>query len=81
VVIVDDHLTLLALAGVMPVTELGDDIATTSLWYLRLVSAATAPPAKVHGPVVSVAFCNPSPSQPARSNESFTRLGPHSRYQ
>ena len=49
-VIFDDHLTLLALAGVMPVTEFGDDIATTSLWYLRLVSAATAPPAKVHGP-------------------------------
>jgi len=49
-VIFDDHLTLLALAGVMPVTEFGDDIATTSLWYLRLVSAATAPPAAVHGP-------------------------------
>jgi hypothetical protein len=50
VVIVDDHLTLLALAGVVPVIEFGDDIATTSLWYLRLVSAATAPPAEIHGP-------------------------------
>lgn len=48
-VIVDDHLTLLALADAIPVAEFGDDVATTSLWYLRLVSAATAPP-PVHGP-------------------------------
>ncbi len=45
-VIVDDHLALLTLAGV----EIGDDVSTTSLWYLRLVSAATAPPEGVHGP-------------------------------
>jgi hypothetical protein len=49
VVIVDDHLTLLALANVIPVAEFGSDLATTSLWYLRLVSAATAPPT-IHGP-------------------------------
>jgi hypothetical protein len=50
VVIVDDHLTLLALAGVIPVIELGDDIATTSLWYLRIIAAVTAPPTELHGP-------------------------------
>lgn len=49
-VIVDDHLTLLTLAGALPATEFDDDIATTSLWYLRLVSAATAPHTEVHGP-------------------------------
>jgi hypothetical protein len=48
-VIVDDHLTLLVLAGV-PVADLDDDIATTSLWYLRLVSAATAPPSDAQWP-------------------------------
>jgi hypothetical protein len=48
-VIVDDHLALLVLAGV-PVADLDDDIATTSLWYLRLVSAATAPPSDAQGP-------------------------------
>lgn len=48
-VIVDDHLTLLALADVISVAEFGSDVATTSLWYLRLVSAATATPT-VHGP-------------------------------
>lgn len=49
-VIVDDHLTLLVLAGVTPVAAFDDDIATTSLWYLRLVSAATAPPSDAQGP-------------------------------
>jgi hypothetical protein len=37
-VIVDDHFALLVLAAV-PVADLDDDVATTSLWYLRLVSA------------------------------------------
>ncbi len=49
-VIVDDHLTLLVLAGVVSVADLDDDIATTSLWYLRLVSAATTTPSVVQGP-------------------------------
>jgi hypothetical protein len=49
-VIVDDHLTLLVLASVVSVADLDDDIATTSLWYLRLVSAATAPPSDAQGP-------------------------------
>ncbi len=48
-VIVDDHLALLVLAGV-PVADLDDDVATTSLWYLRLVSAVTATPSVVQGP-------------------------------
>jgi hypothetical protein len=50
VIVVDDHLTLLVLADVIPAADLGDEVATTSLWYLRLVSAATAPPAETHGP-------------------------------
>ncbi|HEV2811446.1 MAG TPA: hypothetical protein VGV93_13740 [Acidimicrobiales bacterium] len=45
-VIVDDHLALLVLAGV-PVTDLDDDVATTSRWYLRLVSAVTTTPSVV----------------------------------
>ena len=49
-VIVDDHLTLLVLAGVVSVADVDDDIATTSLWYLRLVSAATTPPSDAQGP-------------------------------
>ncbi|HEV2071182.1 MAG TPA: hypothetical protein VGR26_15440 [Acidimicrobiales bacterium] len=48
-VIVDDHLTLLVLAGV-PVTDLDYDVATTSLWYLRLVSAVTTTPSVAQGP-------------------------------
>lgn len=47
--IVDDHLTLLALAEVIAADEFGEELATTSLWYLRLVSAATTPPT-FHGP-------------------------------
>lgn len=44
-IVVDDHLALARLAGAVTATELGDEqIATTSLWYLRLVSAVTAPP-------------------------------------
>jgi hypothetical protein len=45
----------------MPVTEFGDEIATTSLWYLRLVSAATAETlgaASHHGASVLVAAPN-----------------------
>lgn len=47
-VIIDDHLALLTLTGVVPVTALGDAVSTTSLWYLRLVSAATAPVGGIH---------------------------------
>lgn len=42
-IIVDDHLTLLVVAGIVGNHEFGDDLVTTSLWYLRLVSAITAP--------------------------------------
>jgi predicted component of type VI protein secretion system len=49
-VIVDDHLTLLVLAGAVVPVDFNDDVATTSLWYLRLVSAATAPSSDAHGP-------------------------------
>lgn len=42
-IIVDDHLALLSLAGLDVVEDRDDDIVTTSLWYLRLVSAVTAP--------------------------------------
>lgn len=41
--LLDDHLTLLVVAGATPAEELGDDLATSSLWYLRLVAAVTAP--------------------------------------
>jgi hypothetical protein len=50
VVIVDDHLTLLVLAGAVPGQELADDVVTTSLWYLRLVAALTAPLGPDRGP-------------------------------
>ncbi|MBA2282872.1 MAG: hypothetical protein H0W25_16820 [Acidimicrobiia bacterium] len=49
-IVVDDHLALLVLAEALPVADLGDDVATTSLWYLRLVAAATGPPSDMHGP-------------------------------
>lgn len=49
-VLVDDHLTLLVVTGVLEPGQVGDDVATTSLWYLRLVAAATAPPRPVGGP-------------------------------
>lgn len=49
-VIVDDHITLLVLAGALDAAEVGDEVATTSLWYLRLVAAATAPPTPSSGP-------------------------------
>ena len=49
-IVVDDHLALARLAGVVTAADLGDDtVATTSLWYLRLVSAVTAP-TTVRGP-------------------------------
>ncbi len=49
-IIVDDHLALARLAGAVGAAELGDNVvATTSLWYLRLVSAVTAP-RSVRGP-------------------------------
>jgi hypothetical protein len=41
--IVDDHLTLLVVAGVVPRGEYEERLATTSLWYLRLVAAVTGP--------------------------------------
>jgi len=50
VIVLDDHLALLVLAEVIPAGEVGEDLATTSLWYLRLVAAATAPPSDIHGP-------------------------------
>jgi hypothetical protein len=50
VIVVDDHLALLVLAEAVPAAEIGDDLATTSLWYLRLVAAATAPPTEIRGP-------------------------------
>ena len=46
----DDHLALLVLAGALGEDELGDRAATTSLWYLRLVAAVTAPPQTGVGP-------------------------------
>jgi cytosine/adenosine deaminase-related metal-dependent hydrolase len=49
-VIVDDHLSLLLLAGALTAADFDDDVATTSLWYLRLVSAATTPFSDVRGP-------------------------------
>lgn len=49
-IVVDDHLALLVLAEVLPAAEIGEDLATTSLWYLRLVTAATAPPTEIRGP-------------------------------
>ena len=42
-VIVDDHLTLLVLAGGLAGDEFDEQVVTTSLWYLRLVAAVTAP--------------------------------------
>lgn len=49
-VIVDDHLSLLVLGGAVGERELTDDVVTTSLWYLRLVAAVTAPPTPDRGP-------------------------------
>lgn len=49
-IVLDDHLALIVLAQVVPAVDVGEDLATTSLWYLRLVSAATTPPSGVHGP-------------------------------
>ncbi len=44
-ILIDDHLTLLLLAGGLERAEFDEqDVATTSLWYLRLVAAVTAPP-------------------------------------
>ncbi len=78
-VIVDDHLTLLVLAGVVSVADLDDDIATTSLWYLRLLSAATAPPPDAQGPgrLARTLASLPDPKQ--RSPGFCTRHAPHSR--
>ena len=49
-IVVDDHLALLVLAEAVPAADLGEDLATTSLWYLRLVAAATAPRSGIRGP-------------------------------
>lgn len=49
-VIVDDHLALLVLGDAVTDADLGGRPATTSLWYLRLVSAITTPPSGVVGP-------------------------------
>jgi hypothetical protein len=32
VIVVDDHLALLVLAEAVPAAEIGEDLATTSLW-------------------------------------------------
>lgn len=50
-ILLDDHLTLLVLTGGVERAEIDDEvIATTSLWYLRLVAAVTAPPVAARGP-------------------------------
>lgn len=50
-IILDDHLTLLVLAGGLDPGEVDDEIvATTSLWYLRLIAAVTTPPIAGRGP-------------------------------
>lgn len=49
-VIVDDHLTLLLLAGGLARDEFDEQLVTTSLWYLRLVAAVTAPTVPERGP-------------------------------
>lgn len=50
-ILLDDHLTMLVLAGAIDRQEIDDAvIATTSLWYLRLVAAVTAPPSSIRGP-------------------------------
>jgi hypothetical protein len=49
-VIVDDHLTLLVLAGDLALAEFDEPVVTTSLWCLRLVAAVTAPTVHERGP-------------------------------
>lgn len=49
-VILDDHLTLLVLAGGIPRDQFPDRVLTVSLWYLRLVAAVTAPSVPERGP-------------------------------
>lgn len=49
-VLLDDHLTLLVLIGGLAPDEIDEEIATTSLWYLRLVAAVTAPLGVTPGP-------------------------------
>lgn len=49
-VIVDDHLTLLVVAGAVSRPDFAGDVVTTSLWYLRLVAAVTASTMPGRGP-------------------------------
>lgn len=44
------HLTLLVLAGGLARDEFDEQVVTTSLWYLRLVAAVTAPTVPERGP-------------------------------
>lgn len=52
-ILLDDHLTMLVIAGAIDREEIDDEaIATTSLWYLRLVAAVTPHQVTHAGPVV-----------------------------